>query len=320
MLTNSLWPWVGFNALVLGLLALDLGLFHRKTHAISVKEALIWTAVWISLALSFNVGIYFWRGSETALEFLAGYLVEKSLSVDNIFVFVVIFTTFRVPAAYQHKVLFWGILGALMMRGAMIVAGAALLEQFHWIIYLFGAFLIFTGVKMALQREAEPHPEKNPLLRLARRIIPVTETFEGDKFLVQTKKGLAATPLLLVLLVVETTDLVFAVDSIPAIFALTRDPFIVYTSNVFAILGLRSLYFALSGVMDRFYYLKIALAVVLAFVGIKMVASDFFKIPIVLSLTLIAGILGLAILASWIRARMIARWSERMKQQASQKN
>lgn len=301
-----LWIWVAFNLFVLAMLALDLGVFHRKSHAVSLKEATIWSVVWISLALVFNIGLYIWQGSEVALQFLTGYLIEKSLSVDNIFVFVLIFSAFAVPAAYQHRVLFWGILGALLMRGALIFAGAALLERFHWIIYVFGAFLIFTGIKMVFHRNEEMHPEHNPVIRLFRRFLPVTEDYVEDRFFVRRAGALVATPLLLVLLVVESTDLIFAVDSIPAIFAVTQDPFIVYTSNVFAILGLRALYFLLAGVINTFYYLKLGLSAVLVFVGVKMVAIDFYKIPIVLSLGIIASILAIAVGASLIRARRLA--------------
>jgi len=299
---ESIWAWVGFNLLVLGLLALDLGIFHRKAHAVSIKEATIWSIVWITLALIFNVGIYFWRGSQTALEFFTGYLIEKSLSVDNIFVFVLIFSFFAVPAAYQHRVLFWGILGALILRGALILVGAALLERLHWIIYIFGAFLIFTGARMAFQKEVEVRPEDNVLVKLLRRLMPVTDEYERDRFFVRRAGRLLATPLLPVLLIVESTDVVFAVDSIPAIFAVTQDPFIVYTSNVFAILGLRSLYFVLAGVVDKFYYLKLALSAILVFVGFKMVLAEFYKIPIGVSLSIIGSILAVALLASWLRA------------------
>lgn len=306
MLSDSVWFLVGFNVVVVGLLVLDLGVFHRKSHAVSTKEAAIWSAVWISLALLFNLGLFLFDGTEKGLEFTAGYLIEKSLSVDNIFIFLVIFSTFKVPAAYQHRVLFYGILGALVMRGGMIAGGSALLHHFHWVIYLFGGLLLVTGIRMALQRHVEPHPERNPLLRLARRMLPVTEDFEKDKFFVRRAGKLMVTPLFLVLLVVEATDVVFAIDSIPAIFAVTNDSFIVYTSNVFAILGLRSLYFLLSGVMDKFYYLKLALSVVLVFVGVKMVLTDVYKIPIVLSLAIIVSILAVAVLASWSRARRLA--------------
>lgn len=314
---SSIWLWVGFNLFVLGMLALDLGVFHKKSHVVSIKEATIWSVVWISLALVFNLGIYlFWdqisynsayTNSEAALAFFTGYLIEKSLSVDNIFVFVLIFTFFAVPAAYQHRVLFWGIIGALLMRGALIAVGATLLKEFHWIIYVFGGFLIFTGVRMAMHRNQELHPEKNPLIKLLRRLMPVTDNYEGDKFFIRRAGKLMATPLFLVLLLVESTDLVFAVDSIPAIFAVTDDPFIVYTSNVFAILGLRSLYFLLAGVVDKFYYLKLGLSVVLVFVGIKMVMIDFYKIPVGLSLGVIASILTVSIVASLFRAKRLEK-------------
>jgi tellurite resistance protein TerC len=297
--------WIGFNLFVLALLAIDLGVFHRKAHVVSVKEAAIWSAVWISLSLLFNLGLYFWLGSEVALQFFTGYVIEKSLSVDNIFVFVLIFSAFAVPAVYQHRVLFWGILGALVMRGTLIVAGAALIEQFHWIIYVFGAFLIFTGVRMALHRDEEIHPENNPLLNILRRRLPVTETYEKDHFWVRRAGKLMITPLLLVLVLVESTDLIFAVDSIPAIFAVTTDPFIVYTSNVFAILGLRSLYFLLAGVIDKFHYLKLGLSAVLTFVGVKMVIVDFYKIPTPVSLSVIVGLLAIAVVASLVRARRL---------------
>lgn len=317
MFEGTIWLWIGFNLFVLIMLALDLGVFHRKSHVVSIKEATIWSVVWISLALLFNLGLYlFWdrisptssyTNNEAALAFFTGYLIEKSLSVDNIFVFVLIFTFFAVPAAYQHRVLFWGIIGALLMRGTLIAVGAVLLKEFHWIIYVFGAFLIFTGIRMALHRNEEMHPEKNPLIKLFRRMMPVTETYEGDKFFIRRAGKLVATPLFLVLLLVESTDLVFAVDSIPAIFAVTEDPFIVYTSNVFAILGLRSLYFLLAGVVDKFYYLKLGLSVVLVFVGIKMVMVDLYKIPVGLSLGVIASILAISVIASLWRAQRLLK-------------
>jgi integral membrane protein, TerC family len=299
--------WLAFNAFVILMLILDLLVFHRKAHEISVKEALLTSAAWIALALAFNVGVYFWRGGETALQFLSGYLIEKSLSVDNIFVFILVFAAFGVPAAHQFRVLFWGVLGALVMRGALILAGSALLEHFHWVIYLFGAFLVLTGAKMAFGKEAEPHPERNPLVRLARRVLPMTDGFEGGKFFVRRSGALAATPLLLVLIVIETTDLVFAVDSIPAVFAVTEDPFIVYTSNVFAILGLRALYFALAGVVAKFRYLKPALALILAFVGAKMLLSGLVHIPTAASLAVIGGILAAAVALSLLSARRDSR-------------
>lgn len=305
MLTGSLWAWIGFNLFVIGLLALDLGVFHRKAHTVSLKEALTWSVVWIALALSFNAALYFLNGPEQALQFFTGYLIEKSLSVDNIFIMVMIFSYFQVPAAYQHRVLFWGILGALVMRGLLIAVGTALIDEFHWIIYVFGAFLILTGIRMALQRETEVHPEKNIVLRLVRRVIPVTKDFERERFFVRHAGQLMVTPLLLVLVVIETTDLLFAVDSIPAIFAVTTNPFIVYTSNVFAILGLRSLYFVFANIVHKFHYLKIGLAVILTFVGVKMVLEDLYAIPTTLSLAVIAVVLAVAIVASLLRARRL---------------
>jgi tellurite resistance protein TerC len=290
--------WVGFNVFVLAMLYLDLAVFHRKPHEILFKEALGWSAMWIALALLFNLGIYVWRGPEVGLEFLTGYLIEKSLSVDNIFVFLLIFSFFRVPAMYQHEVLFWGILGALVMRALFIAAGVALLHHFHWIIYVFGAFLIFTGIKLALDKDKEIHPEHNPFLRLFSRLMPVTNDYVEGKFFVRMHGRLMATPLLGVLLVVETTDLIFAVDSIPAILAITDDPFIVYTSNVFAILGLRALYFALAGIMRLFHYLHYGLAAILVFVGTKMLIAEIYKIPSGIALGIVVGILSVSILAS----------------------
>ncbi len=306
MLSGTIWLWIGFHVFILAMLALDLGVFHRKAHTISIKEALAWTIVWITLAMIFNAGVYFFSGPELALQFFTGYLIEESLSVDNIFVFVLLFTYFGVPAAYQHRVLFWGILGALVMRGMMIALGVVLLETFHWIVYLFGAFLIFTGVRMAFHKETEVHPERNPLLRLVRRIVPVTHDYERDRFLVRRAGQMLVTPLLLVLLMVETTDLIFALDSIPAVFAVTKNPFIVYTSNIFAILGLRSLYFVVANAMGKFHYLQLGLAVVLSFVGVKMVLADIYHIPVGLSLAVIAMILAVAVVASIVRARRLA--------------
>lgn len=321
---DMVWLWVGFNLFVLAMLALDLGVFHRHAHTVSVKEALAWSGVWIALALAFNGLIFlFWdqmvpgsgyTSSEAGLAFLTGYLIEKSLSVDNIFVFVLIFSYFAVPAKYQHRVLFWGIIGALLMRGTMIGVGAALIKQFHWVIWIFGVFLIFTGIRMVFHKDEELHPEDNPLIRLFRRIVPVTERYEEDRFFLRRAGVLMATPLFLVLLMVETTDLIFAVDSIPAIFAVTQDPFIVYTSNVFAILGLRSLYFVLAGVVHKIHYLKLGLSAVLAFVGAKMLLPDVssallgvrFAIPTALSLGVVAAILAVAVLASLVRARALA--------------
>ena len=298
MQETSLWLWVGFNAFILAMLALDLGVFHRKSHEVSVKEATIWSGVWIALAMIFNAGIWFFRGAEPGIQFFTGYLIEKSLSVDNIFVIALIFGFFAVPKAYQHRVLFWGILGALVMRAIFIVAGAALLARFHWIIYLFGAFLLFTGIKMALHRNEEIHPEHNPVLKLVRRLVPVTNDYHAGHFFVRHAGKLMATPLFLVLVLVETTDLIFAMDSIPAIFAVTEDPFLVYTSNIFAILGLRSLYFVLAGVMDKFVYLKLGLSAILVFVGAKMLLTEVYKIPAMVSLLVVASLLAVAVVAS----------------------
>jgi tellurite resistance protein TerC len=290
--------WVAFNVFVLGMLALDLAVFHRKAHTVSLREALNWSIVWVALSLIFNAGIYYFWGQEKALEFLTGYVIEKALSVDNLFVFIVIFSYFSVPAMYHHRVLFWGILGALVMRALFIAGGVALLNSFHWMIYVFGGFLILTGIKMLFAGDEEVHPEKNPVLRLLRRLMPVTKEYHGQSFFIRDGGKLWATPLLLVLVVVETTDVIFAVDSIPAILAITTDPFIVYSSNVFAILGLRALYFLLSGILDKFRYLKVGLSLVLCFVGVKMVVVDIYKIPIGLSLVMVAGILTVSMLAS----------------------
>ncbi len=301
---NEVLLWVGFNIFVLIMLTVDLVVFHRKPHEVSIKEALVWSGVWIGVSLLFNAGVYFWYGHVSALQFLTGYLIEKSLSVDNLFVFLVIFSYFKVPAKYQHKVLYWGILGALVMRGALIFVGVALIERFHWVIYVFGAFLIFTGIKMWFQEETvEVHPERNIIVRFFKKFLPVTAGYHEEKFFVRVSGKRYATLLFVVLIVVETTDLLFAVDSIPAIFAITRDPFIVYTSNVFAILGLRSLYFALAGMMDLFYYLKHGLSIVLSFVGVKMVLADIFPIPIGIALGVVAGVLIISVVASVLRKR-----------------
>jgi tellurite resistance protein TerC len=303
MQETSLWLWVGFNVFILAMLALDLGVFHRKSHEVSIREATVWSGVWITLAMIFNAGIYYFRGAEQGIQFFTGYVIEKSLSVDNIFVIALIFGFFAVPRIYQHRVLFWGILGALVMRAIFIVAGAALLERFHWILYVFGAFLLFTGIKMALHRNEEIHPEHNPVLKLVRRLVPVTKDYEGPRFFVRKAGTLMATPLFMVLVLVETTDLIFAVDSIPAIFAVTQDPFLVYTSNIFAILGLRSLYFVLAGVMDKFVYLKLGLSAILGFVGTKMLATEVYKVPATVSLLVVVGILATAVVASVLRNR-----------------
>lgn len=300
---DQLWLWVGFTAFVLVMLALDLFVFHREAHEVRIREAVIWSVVWAVLGLTFGYGIYRFMGPTQGLEYLAGYLIEKALSVDNIFVFVLIFTYFGVPAVYQHRVLFWGVLGALVMRGVMIGAGALLIERFHWIMYIFGAFLVFTGIRMAVQREEHIEPESNPALKLVRRFLPITKEYHGQHFFVREESprgGVrrAATPLFVVLVLVETTDLIFAVDSIPAIFAVTQEPFIVFSSNIFAILGLRSLYFLLAGVIHKFHYLKLGLSVILAFVGVKMLLVDVVHVPIGLSLGVIAGVLTIAIGAS----------------------
>jgi tellurite resistance protein TerC len=308
---NSL-LWIGFNLFVIVMLALDLGVFHRKSHVVGMKEALAWSGVWILMALIFNALIYFGvvGGYETAeiqkqkgLEFLTGYLIEKSLSVDNIFVFLLIFTFFRVPDLYQHKVLFWGIIGALIMRAIFIFAGVALIENFHWIIYVFGAFLIITGINMIRNKDKKIDPEKSLIIRLFRKVYPVHNDYEGDRFFIKKNGKKHATLLFIVLLFVEFTDLIFAVDSIPAILAITPDPFIVYTSNVFAILGLRSLYFALAGIMHRFKYLIYGLAGVLMFVGLKMVVSFEYKMPVQYSLLVIAGLLAASVVYSIIKTK-----------------
>ena len=312
---DQLWLWVGFNLFVLAMLAVDLFVFHREAHEVRTAEAAGWSVLWVALALAFGAGVYAFMGRDAGLEYFAGYLIEKALSVDNIFVFVLIFGYFRVPPRYQHRVLFWGILGALVMRGAMIGAGAYLIQHFHWIIYVFGAFLVFTGIRMATQDEHDIHPDKNPVIRLLRRLLPVTADYHGQKFFVRDEVGgrsrLVATPLLVVLTLVETTDLIFAVDSIPAIFAITQDPFIVYSSNVFAILGLRALYFLLAGVIHRFHYLKAGLSAVLVFVGAKMLLSDIYKIPVGLSLGVVAFVLAASVAASLLWPPPAAKRQER---------
>ena len=301
---DSILLWVGFNVFVLAMLALDLLVFHREAHEVRLREAALWSALWVTLALAFGAGVDWFMGREAALEYLTGYLIEKALSVDNIFVFVLIFSYFGVPPRYQHRVLFWGILGALLMRGAMIAAGAYLIHRFHWIIYVFGAFLLFTGIRMARQSEHAIEPESNPVIRLIRRFVPVTDVYHGQSFFVREAGRRVATPLFVVLVLVETTDLIFAVDSIPAIFAVTDDPFIVYTSNVFAILGLRALYFLLAGVIHKFHYLKLGLSLVLVFVGAKMLASDLYHVPVGLSLGVIAAVLTTSVVSSllWPKA------------------
>ncbi len=299
-----LWFWVAFNAFVVALLAVDLGVFQRRPHAMKKREAMLRVAAMVALALLFNAWVFYAWGRQRGLEFLAGYLIEYSLSVDNVFVFIVVLNYFHVNKAHQHRVLFWGILSALVMRGAFIVIGAALLRRFEWVGYLMGAFLVFTGIRLITTDEYHVHPERNPVVRFFRRFVPMTADYHGARFVVREAGRTLATPLLLVLLVVEVTDVLFAVDSIPAIFAVTRDPFIVYTSNVFAILGLRALYFLLAGVMDELKYLKLGLAFVLVFVGLKMSTEKLVHISIGLSLGIIVAILGLATLASLIEERL----------------
>jgi tellurite resistance protein TerC len=300
----SPWLWIGFNIFVLVMLALDLGVFHRKAHVVSFKESIAWTVVWLVLAMVFNLGVVHYMGNEKGLEFFTGYVIEKSLSVDNVFVFAMLFSYFAVPPLYQHKVLFWGIMGALLMRAVMIGLGAKLMAEFAWVIYIFGAFLIITGLKMMLKREKEIHPEQNPVVRWFKKLMPVTADYRADRFFVTENGVRHATPLLVVLMLVEISDLIFAVDSIPAIFAVTDDTFIAYTSNVFAMLGLRSLYFALAGVMDKFHYLKTGLGIVLSFVGVKMMLSHSpWKIDTHVSLAVIVLVLAGSVVMSLLRPR-----------------
>ncbi|MDD4091502.1 MAG: TerC family protein [Smithellaceae bacterium] len=290
--------WVFFAVFILAMLALDLGVFNRRAHVIQMKEALLWTSFWVTLALSFGVGIYYFYGHGKAIEYVTAYLIEYSLSIDNLFVFMLIFRYFDVPRAYEHKALFWGILLALVTRAVFIFAGVALISRFHWVMYIFGAFLIVTGIKMALNKQTEVHPDKNIAIRLLRFVMPVSKNFSGAKFFVVEGGIRHATPMLAVLLALETTDILFAIDSIPAVLAISRDPFIVYTSNVFAILGLRSLFFAISGLMRLFHLLHYGLAAILAFVGVKMLIADFFHVPVGISLLMIASILVASILSS----------------------
>jgi tellurite resistance protein TerC len=302
-MNESIILWGAFTAFVLGMLALDLGVFHRTSHTVSVKEALTWTGVWILLAMLFNLFVYYYFDKEKALEFFTAYLVEKSLSIDNIFVIIMIFSYFSVPDSYQHKVLFWGIFGALIMRVIFIFAGIELIHKFHWLIYLFGGFLVVTGLRMVFGEDKPMDPEKNPLVKLVRKIFPITPTFEGDNFFVKRDQKTWATPLFIVVVLIEGTDLIFAVDSIPAIISISDDTFIVYTSNVFAILGLRSLYFALAGIEKYFTYLKYGLAAILVFVGAKMCIVDFYKIPIEISLIIISFLLAISMIASVVVKR-----------------
>ncbi|MEK7824386.1 MAG: TerC family protein [Candidatus Eisenbacteria bacterium] len=304
-MANPVVGWTVFVLLVGVLLAIDLLVYHRRPHAISLREALLGSALWVSLALLFNLGVFLARGSQAGFEFLTGYLIELSLSVDNLFVFLLIFRYFSVPSALEHRVLFWGVMGAVVMRLIFIFAGVALLERFHWLIYLFGAILIFSGIKIASHDGPEIHPERNPVLRLLRRLFPVTPGYEGSRFTVFRDGRRMVTPLLMVLVMVETTDLVFAVDSIPAVLAITRDPFIVITSNVFAVLGLRALFFSIAGLMRIFHYLPYGLSAILVFVGAKMMLSDLFHLPIAVALGVVGGILALSIVASILHPRPV---------------
>jgi tellurite resistance protein TerC len=302
--------WIGFIAFVLVMLALDLGVFNRKDHVVGFREDALWSCVWVGLSLLFNAGLFWKFGQEHGIEFLTGYLIEKSLSVDNIFVFIVIFSSLGVPAIYQHRVLYWGILSALVMRAAMIFAGVAMLQRFHWLIYVFGVFLIITGVRIYINRNKEEHPEKSKVMEWIRGLVPSTDQFDGHNFFTHVNGRRVATPLFTALLLIELSDVIFAVDSIPAIFAVTTDPFIVFTSNIFAILGLRSLFFILAGLVERFRYLKVGLAVVLAFVGTKMTIMDIYKIPALVSLAVILSTLGISIAVSfWASKRELQEGS-----------
>lgn len=300
---EGIWFWVGFIALVLALLALDLGVFHRKAHTFSYKEALGWSLFWIALGLLFSLFVFWQIGTQAGIDYLTGYIIEKSLSVDNLFVIAVIFTTFGTPRPYQHRVLFWGIVGALVMRGIMIIAGVALIERFEFVMYIFGGFLVFTGIRMLVEHEKEPHPERNLVFLLFRRLVPTTTRYDGQHLFTVENGKKVATPLLAALVVVEAMDVVFAVDSIPAVFAVTRDPFIVFTSNVFAILGLRSLYFLLADALDRFVHLKFGLSIILVYVGVKMLVANVFPIPSLISLAVVLAILGITIVTSLLATR-----------------
>lgn len=298
-MTEPLWAWFAFLAFVLAMLAIDLGLFQRKAHVVKPKEAAFWTATWVSLSLLLGLLFHFWLGSEKAIQYLTGYVLEWSLSVDNIFVFVLVFSYFRTPFKYQQRVLLWGILGALVLRGIMIVVGAALIQAFSWVLYLFGAFLLFTGARMLFQKDgAEPDLERNPALKLVRRLLPVSGEYDGQKFFTVKDGVRMATPLVLVLVVIEFTDLLFAVDSIPAIFAVTTDGFIVFTASIMAVLGLRSMYFLLAHVVHRFVYLKVGLAFILVYIGIKMLLVELIHIPSLVSLAVVVGILVVSVAAS----------------------
>ena len=298
MIDTNIWFWAGFIGFVLAMLALDLGIFQRKAHEVRPREAAIWTAVWVSLALAFAGGLLYFYGHDVALTFVTGYLIEEALSVDNIFVIVLIFQYFAVPKAYQHRVLFYGILGALIMRGVFIGLGTLLLARFHWIIYVFGAMLVVTGIRMALKSDDEFEGDRNPIVRFVQRFLPLSHEYHGKHFFTVENGRRVATPLLLVLMLVEFTDLIFAIDSIPAIFGVTRDPFLVFTSNIFAVLGLRSMYFLLAAVVDRFYLLKYGLAAILTFVGLKMLLEHFVHIDVLVSLAIVLGVLLSSVIAS----------------------
>ena len=295
-----IWAWAAFIAFIILMLALDLGVFHRKQHVVKTREAIAWVAVWVTLALAFNALIYFWQGRQPALEFLTGYVIELCLSVDNVFVFIVIFAYFKVPAQFQHRVLFWGIVGAAVMRATFIVAGIVLINRFEWVIAIFGAFLVYTGIKLAMPKKEEIQPEQNPVVRIFRRLFPVSAKYDEGRFFTLENGRRVATPLFIVLLVIESTDVAFALDSIPAILAITKDPFIVFTSNIFAILGLRSMYFALAGVMQLFRFLNIGLAVILVFIGVKMLLAYFMHlhVQIVHSLAFIGSVLAVSVVLS----------------------
>jgi tellurite resistance protein TerC len=307
MHTGHIGLWIAFGVIFIVMMIIDLGVVNRKPHSLTIRQAALWTAVWVSISLLFNLAILVWNGPRPALEYFTGYIIEYSLSVDNLFVFIVLFTAFGVEPKYQHRVLFWGILGAIILRGLLITVGVVAIERFFWVAYIFGAFLIYTGVKIGFQKESEPHPEKNPVVRLARRFLPVTKRNYLGKFLIHRGGRTLVTPLLIVLIAIETTDVVFALDSVPAIFGITLDPFIIYTSNIFAIMGLRSLYFLLAKAMGKFHFLSHALAVILVFIGVKMVISHFVEIPISISLAVVVGLLVVAVIASLVREKQLQR-------------
>lgn len=302
-MTQEFWLWTGFHIFVFAMLILDIGVFNRKAHEISIKEALLWSILWIGLAVVFNIGIWYYSTPQLAFEFATGYVIEKSLSVDNLFVFLALFNYFKVPAKYQHKVLFWGIVGALLLRAIFIIGGVALITKFHFIIYIFGIFLVYTGFKLFRNKDEQIEPEKNPLLKFVRKYIPLTHEYYEDKFFIKRLGHTIATPLFVVLILIESTDVIFAVDSIPAVLAVSKDPFIVYTSNIFAILGLRTLYFALAGIVHIFHYLNAGMAIILMFIGVKMLISDVYKLPIELALGIVIAILIGSVVLSLLKPR-----------------